>query len=173
MKLAYPLLAVAFLVGCQSVGTSGGKQARAELLAKSGSSVAGSVNFTGQDGNKVLVEVKAFGLKPNSEHGFHVHEKGDCSAADATSTGGHFNPTKQPHGHPQSAQRHAGDMPNLKSDDKGQAITSFEITGVTLDKGPQGILQRGIIIHANPDDHTTQPTGNAGDRIACGVISKI
>ena len=172
MKLIYPLLAIAVLAGCQSNAASPGKQARAEFLAKSGSAVAGSVNFT-ERGDKVLVEVRALGLKPNSEHGFHIHEKGDCSAADATSAGGHFNPDNRSHGHPESAQSHAGDMPNLKADDKGQAITTFEMKGVKLNSGDHGILQRSVIIHANPDDHTSQPAGNAGARIACGVIATV
>ena len=162
----------------EAAGTSGAssssssRQARAELEAKSGSNVAGTVNFTEQDG-VVRIEVKASGLKPNSEHAIHLHEKGDCSAADASSAGGHFNPDQQPHGHPREMKRHAGDLPNLQTDGQGQATATYELKGITLDQDFRSILQRAVVIHAKQDDYKSQPAGDAGGRIACGVIRKV
>lgn len=188
MKPISPLLAILLLTGYQSAAladtggssaisdTSGSasthvSKARADLEAKSGSEVDGTVNFTQQSG-VVRMEVKASGLKPNSEHGIHIHEKGDCSAPDATSAGGHFNPDHQPHGHPREMKRHAGDLPNLRADGQGQATANYEIKGITLDQDFRGVLQRAVVIHVQPDDYKTQPSGDSGSRIACGVIEK-
>jgi lipoyl(octanoyl) transferase len=168
MKKLFPLFGLVALTGCQMMPHSSmGTQARASLDAKSGSSVTGQVNLQ-EAKDKVRVTAKVSGLKPNSEHGFHVHEKGDCSAADATSAGGHFNPEGQPHGHYGHAKRHAGDMPNLVANDKGDASVSFDMEGVRLDDGKHGILNRAIVVHANPDDYQSQPAGNAGCRRCCG-----
>lgn len=173
MKLTLIFIGIALLAGCQSSPMqSGGKQARAVLEAKSGSNVAGQVDFA-ERGNKVLVSVKVRGLTPNSQHGFHVHEKGDCSAADGMSTGGHFNPDGHPHSHAKKTPRHAGDMENLVANAKGEATATFELETIRVDNGRHGILDRAVIVHANPDDYMTQPTGNAGGRIACGLIRKV
>ena len=173
MKTLLPLLGLAALAGCQMMPhSSTGTQARASLDARSGSSVSGQVNLQ-EAKDRVRVTAKVSGLKPNSEHGFHVHEKGDCSAPDATSAGGHFNPDGQAHGHHAQAKRHAGDMPNLVANDKGEASASFDVEGVRLDEGKHGILNRAIVVHANPDDYQSQPAGNAGGRIACGIIRKM
>jgi len=117
----------------------------------------------------VLVTAKVSGLKPNQEHGIHAHEKGDCSSGDGMSTGGHFNPSGKPHG-PQDADHHAGDMPGIKADANGNASASFTLSGVTIGSGTSDLVGRGLILHAGPDDYKTQPTGNSGARIACGVI---
>lgn len=172
MKRILPLVGIAVLAGCQMMPSgSGSNQARATLDAKSGSSVAGQVNF--QESKDTLHATARFtGLKPNSEHGFHIHEKGDCSAADATSAGGHFNPDGQAHGHYAQAKRHAGDLPNLVANEKGEASASFDVTGLRLDEGKHGILNRAVVVHAGPDDYKSQPAGNSGGRIACGVIRK-
>lgn len=154
------------LVGC---ATAPAPRALAPLEARSGSQVAGNVEFV-QEGSGLRVRARLSGLKPNQAHGFHVHEKGDCSAPDATSAGGHFNPTAQPHG-PQGAAHHGGDMPALTADAAGAVDTTFVITGVTLGSGPGDLLGKSVIVHAQPDDYTTQPTGNSGGRIACGVIA--
>lgn len=172
MRLALALIGSIALIGCHSSPMqSSGEKAQARLEAKSGSYVTGEVNFN-ERGDRLLVSVNVSGLKPNSEHGFHVHEKGDCSAADATSAGSHFNPDGHPHGHHSQVQRHAGDLKNLTADSKGGAVASFEVTGLHLDEGKHGILNRAVVIHANPDDYTSQPAGNSGGRIACGVIRK-
>jgi Cu-Zn family superoxide dismutase len=104
--------------------------------------------------------------------GFHFHEKGDCSAPDATSAGAHFNPTSQQHGNPQGQPHHAGDMPNVKSDAQGVAEVSIDNPDVSLQTGqPNDIVGKALVMHAKPDDYKTQPSGDSGDRIACGVIA--
>jgi len=102
--------------------------------------------------------------------GFHVHEKGDCSSADGMSAGGHFNPTGQQHGNPVSGPHHAGDIPMLQSDANGKAVGSIVLSGVTLTPGPTSLVGHALVVHAGKDDYVTQPTGNSGGRIACGVI---
>lgn len=146
----------------------GGPSAMAKIEPTKGNAVSGMAMFM-QHGDHVMVHVKLSGLKPNGEHGFHVHEKGDCSSGDGLSTGGHFNPTAKPHG-AQDADHHAGDMPSLKADADGKVDTKFHLMGVALGSGPADLLGRGLIVHAGPDDFKTQPTGNSGARIACGVI---
>jgi Cu-Zn family superoxide dismutase len=145
-----------------------GPTAVATLQPTTGNATAGTAWFT-QQPDGVLVRVKVSGLKPNQEHGFHAHEKGDCSSGDGMSTGGHFNPAGKPHG-PQHAEHHAGDFPALKADGSGNVETTFKLTGATVGTGAYDLIGKGLIVHANPDDYKTQPTGNAGARIACGVI---
>jgi Cu-Zn family superoxide dismutase len=159
--------AAALISACASTAPAGPK-ATATLEPTRGNTAAGTVTFQ-QDGDKVLVTANVSGLKPNQEHGFHAHEKGDCSSGDGMSTAGHFNPNGKAHGKP-DAEHHAGDMPALKSDANGNAQASFTLSGVTVGSGTTDLVGRGLIVHAAPDDYTTQPTGNAGARIACGVI---
>jgi superoxide dismutase, Cu-Zn family len=102
-------------------------------------------------------------------HGFHIHEFGDCSAADFSSAGGHYNPTGHQHAGPAEARRHIGDMGNVEAAADGVAAVDYTDPRLRFD-GAHGILGRGVIVHANPDDFKTQPTGNAGGRLACGVI---
>jgi Cu-Zn family superoxide dismutase len=118
----------------------------------------------------VRVIVFAQGLKPDQEHGLHIHEVGDCSADDAMSAKGHFNPFGKPHAGHTAVERHAGDLPSLKANKQGRAKVDVEVDIITVTPGPASIIGRSIIIHADPDDFRTQPTGNAGARIACGVI---
>jgi Cu-Zn family superoxide dismutase len=118
-----------------------------------------------------VITAEIRGLKPNAEHGFHVHEKGDCSAPDATSAGGHFNPAAKPHAHHSLAERHAGDMPNLLADANGVAKYRFESEAFTVAAGPASVIGRGMVVHRDPDDYKTQPAGNSGPRVACGVIA--
>jgi Cu-Zn family superoxide dismutase len=146
-----------------------GTLAQAQLQARSGSSVSGRIAFR-EDASRVIARFEISGLRPGSEHGFHVHEKGDCSAADATSAGGHFNPGKGRHGHHALAGRHAGDMPNLRADSAGIVRGEITLADLTLDRGTHGIIGRSIVIHRDPDDYQSQPAGNSGPRIACGVI---
>jgi superoxide dismutase, Cu-Zn family len=145
-----------------------GPSAVATLEPTRGNQAAGTVSFE-QQGPNVMVVARVTGLKPNQEHGFHVHDKGDCSSPDGTSAGGHFNPAGKPHG-PQHADHHAGDMPALKADANGVADVRFVLSGVSVGSGPADVVGRGIIVHADADDYKTQPTGNSGARIACGVI---
>ncbi|HEX3061360.1 MAG TPA: superoxide dismutase family protein [Usitatibacter sp.] len=163
------LVPAALLAGCASMHMGSHASAVASLEPASGSNVRGSVTFT-QDGDEVRVRANVSGLPPNSEHGFHIHDKGDCSSGDGMSTGGHFNPTAKPHG-PQSGEHHAGDMPSLAADAYGNASASFELKGVKVGGGgPTDLVGHGLIVHKDPDDFRTQPTGNAGARVACGVI---
>jgi Cu-Zn family superoxide dismutase len=162
------LLAAAALAGCQSMTGSGPMLASAGLAPTKGNKTVGEVTFE-QVGDKVRVTAQVINLKPNQEHGFHVHEVGDCSSGDGMSAKGHFNPYGKPHG-AQGGEHHAGDMPNLKSDAKGKAKLVADLDIVTLTPGPASIIGRGVIVHADPDDYKTQPTGNAGARLACGVI---
>ena len=143
----------------------------AELAATQGNAVKGNVTFSLVDG-KVHVKGQVSGLKPNSEHGFHIHEKGDCSAPDGASAGGHFNPSKEDHGNVATSPHHGGDIPNLKADAQGNAVVDADVsTNVNIGKGDDfDIIGRGLIVHADADDYKTQPTGNAGARLACAVI---
>lgn len=169
LRLGVPVaLVVSSLAGCAGLEVPPA-QAHATLAPTRGQAVQGTVRFV-QHGDHVVVTAAVSGLKPGQEHGFHVHEKGDCSSGDGLSTGGHFNPTGAPHG-PQGAAHHAGDLPALKADARGQAEVTFHLDGVTLKEGaPTSIVGRGLIVHAGPDDYATQPTGNSGARVACGVI---
>src|SRR5262245_39105159 len=172
MRSALTATAIAGLVaGCAMFDSGSGPTAKATLEPSKGSSVKGSATFT-QRGDKVQVVANVSGLKPGQEHGFHIHEKGDCSSGDGMSTGGHFNPLGKPHANPSTADRHAGDMPALKADDYGNASLSMTLDVITVAEGATGIVGRGVIVHAQPDDYKTQPTGNAGPRLACGVIQK-
>lgn len=132
-----------------------------------GSKVAGKVVFTQVSGG-VEVNAELTGLTAG-EHGFHVHEFGDCSMADGTCAGAHFNPTGAPHGGPDDAKRHAGDLGNIKADASGKAVLKRVDKMLSLN-GANSIIGRAIIVHAAPDDLKTQPSGNAGARIGCGVI---
>lgn len=156
------------LAACQTTPEEPAR-ATASLQSTKGNKTYGEVTFE-QVGSKVRVIAQVVGLKPNQEHGFHIHEKGDCSSGDGMSAGGHFNPAGKPHGAPGSAERHAGDLPNLKADAKGRETLTIEVDGITVTPGPNSIVGRGLIVHANPDDYKTQPTGNAGARLACAVI---
>jgi Cu-Zn family superoxide dismutase len=168
-KACLPLALAAFAVaGCAALAPSG-PVATADLLPTAGNSTSGTVRFE-QRGSKVLVTAEVRGLSPGAEHGFHVHEKGDCSAPDAMSAGGHFNPAGKPHGHHGQRERHAGDMPNLVADATGVAKFSFETDLIAVAPGPASVVGRGLIVHRDPDDYKTQPTGNSGPRLACGVI---
>jgi Cu-Zn family superoxide dismutase len=172
-------IVAAALAGCatpDSAGPIGGASATptapatasasATLAPTQGNTAAGTMTFESR-GGEVRVQVRMTGLKPNVEH-----EKGDCSAPDATSAGGHFNPHGTPHG-PQDAPHHAGDMPALKADAQGVAEIKFTMKGVTIGGDAADIVGKGVIVHAQPDDYKTQPTGNSGARIACGVVTRI
>lgn len=163
-----PALLLFGLTGCATLGGSG-PAADVALVARSGGAVAGALVFSeGQGGVRLRGEVR--GLKAGAEHGFHIHEKGDCSAPDATSAGGHFNPGGTPHGRHGTGVHHAGDLPSLVADAQGVAKIDALIDGVTLGSGPTSIVGRSVIVHRDPDDFVTQPTGNSGPRIGCGVI---
>ncbi|HTH47294.1 MAG TPA: superoxide dismutase family protein [Candidatus Limnocylindria bacterium] len=173
--MKHPLLSVATLgllvlsAGCYSDKPQGRVVAIAVLSAASGSTVGGTVNFIAEkDGIRVVANFG--GLSPGL-HGFHIHEHGDCSAPDAKSAGGHFNPTGMPHAGPMDAARHMGDLGNLEADAAGNATYSRKFSDLKI-RGATSILGKAVIVHAKADDLKTQPAGDAGDRVACGVIVK-
>ncbi|MGV8959749.1 MAG: superoxide dismutase family protein [Stenotrophomonas sp.] len=143
----------------------------AKLAPTQSNHASGTVTFSTVGGH-LHASGELSGLTPNSEHGFHIHEKGDCSAPDGSSAGGHFNPAHVDHGAVTSAPHHGGDMPNLVADAQGNARIDGPVSSnVNIGNGDDfDILGRGLIVHAEADDYVTQPTGNAGARLACGVI---
>jgi Cu-Zn family superoxide dismutase len=170
MKKLFAATAVAVLLaGCQTTPDDG-PRASAALQSTKGNKTFGEATFEELGDGKVRVIVFAQGLRPGQAHGFHIHEAGDCSSGDGMSAKGHFNPLGKPHGNPSSAERHAGDLPSLNAGKDGRAKLDATVDGITLRPGPTSIIGRGVIIHADPDDYKTQPTGNAGARLACGVI---
>ena len=168
MKRVLTLVTVAMgLASCATTPT--GTSAVAALEPTKGNTAAGTVTFT-ERGDKLVVSARLTGLAPGG-HGFHIHEKGDCSSGDGMSAGGHFNPHGKPHGNPTTVDHHAGDMPMLVADSYGEARLTTEIDG-TLGRGAGDVVGKAVIVHKDPDDFTTQPTGNSGARVACGVIRK-
>ncbi len=162
--------AAVFLGACQSMMHDGPK-ASAMLEPTKGSTVRGTVSFVEHHG-KVRVTANVSGLRPNGEFGFHIHEAGDCSSGDGMSTKGHFNPYGKAHAHAGTPERHAGDLTSLKSDGSGNASLTADLDIITVSPGPASVVGRGLIVHVQPDDFKTQPTGNAGARSACAVIQK-
>lgn len=149
------------------------KEGRANLASASGSLVSGRVTIRPM-GDGVHLTGTVGGFLPNSVHAIHVHEKGDCTAADASSAGGHFNPMGQPHGRTSAPAHHAGDMDNIAANAQGQVNLDIHLAGVTLGGGaPNDIANRALVVHAAADDYTSQPAGNAGARVACAVIQII
>ncbi|MGD8606729.1 MAG: superoxide dismutase family protein [Myxococcales bacterium] len=139
----------------------------ATLDPTKGNDVHGTVHFE-QTADGVRVTAEVTGLEPNTSHGFHIHEKGDCSAPDGTSAGGHYAPNGNPHGLPPNPKRHAGDMGNITADAQGKATMDETFDNFSL-SGSSPVLGRAVIVHQNKDQGT-QPTGDAGARVACGVI---
>ncbi len=139
------------------------------LQPKPGSNVGGTVSFT-QEGDSVRVAANLQGVAPGS-HGFHVHETGDCGAADFNSAGAHFNPGAAPHGAPTDAARHAGDLGNLEIAADGTGSLTLSTALLTVAPGPNSVVGKAVILHEKADDFKTQPTGDAGGRIACGVVA--
>lgn len=170
MKHALTAIAGALLAaGCASTPDGPGPSATAKLEPRSGSNVQGTVTFA-QIGDVVRITGEITGHTKGPK-GFHIHEKGDCSDDKAMSTGGHFNPTGHKHGGPYDPVKHAGDLGNLVFNDQGVAKINFTVGDIAVKKNaPNGIIGRAVIVHAVNDDLTTDPTGNAGGRVACGVI---
>ena len=147
------------------------QEAAAQIAPTQGNTVTGSLALSSSP-QGVHITGAIQGLKPNAEFGFHIHEKGDCSAADGSSAGGHFNPTRAQHGNPTSATHHAGDMVNIRSNAEGVAQVDTTAAGTTLHGDPTtDVMGKAIVVHEGPDDYATQPSGNSGKRVACGVIA--
>jgi superoxide dismutase, Cu-Zn family len=137
------------------------------LYPTQGNTASGTVIFTRMDkGIKVVVDIQGVS---KGRHGFHIHEFGDCSSQDGSSAGGHYNPGGKTHGAPMDRTRHMGDMGNIEADETGKAHMEYTDPMMTFE-GANSIIGRSVILHKNEDDLKTQPTGNAGPRIACGVI---
>jgi superoxide dismutase, Cu-Zn family len=164
--LATALLCSVFtLRGAQ---TAPGSQAVAVLRPTAGQQCHGVVRFT-QEGESVKVVADLEGLTPGQKHAFHIHQYGDCSAPDGMSAGGHYNPEGHQHGLPDNENRHAGDLGNIQADEQGKAHYEITVTNISIMGVKNPIIGRGVIVHAKVDDGS-QPVGNAGGRIACGVI---
>ena len=171
------MTAVLVVMGCnafnqsataQMDGGDGVDMAVAVLHPTEGNDAHGTIRFRAE-GGQVIVRADIRGLEPNSVHGFHIHEYGDCTAADGTSAGGHYNPEGVKHGLPPDTPRHAGDLGNLEADASGRATQVLTVDNITIDGERNPILGHGMILHGQRDDGG-QPTGNAGARLACGVI---
>jgi superoxide dismutase, Cu-Zn family len=166
-KVAPRVRAVLHAAAAPGAPTTGPEKAVAVLISTGDSGVTGTVYFT-KAGDSVHVTGKVTGLKPG-EHGFHVHQFGDVTGSkDGLTTGGHFNPEGKDHGKPEDKVRHVGDLGNIKADDKGVAEIDIKDSLLEL-SGPHSILGRGLVVHANADKFV-QPTGDAGGRVAVGVI---
>lgn len=175
MQVRHTLLiagvAVALAGACnrQSAGEDD-RVARAALQAAPGSNVAGTVELEQlQDGVRIRADLR--GLPPGP-HGFHIHEQGTCTPPDFESAGGHFAPEGEPHGAPGAAQRHAGDLGNIVADAEGNATLDVTTDQLTLADGAHSAVGRAVVVHAKADDFQSQPSGDAGGRIACGVIER-
>jgi superoxide dismutase, Cu-Zn family len=168
-SLVFLMVVVYALSGCARHAEQAAPitKAIAVLSPTQGSKVQGVVSFS-KERDGVRVEASIQGLTPGL-HGFHLHEYGDCSSPDANSAGGHFNPGDMPHGGPTAEKHHAGDLGNLQADASGNAKLTLVSPKMAFE-GPGSIVGRGVIVHAQPDDFTTQPTGASGPRVACGVV---
>lgn len=167
--LCAPIIAAILISACATSPIA--LTATARLAPTKGSTVSGTAHFTKQ-GNAVLVSGEISGLAANMEHGFHIHDKGDCSSGDGMSTGGHFNPTGKDHGAHAHGEHHTGDLVSLKADANGVARFSYTSTAITVGDGATNVIGHGLIVHRDPDDYKSQPTGNSGPRLACGVITR-
>ena len=186
MRILLPLTALAATALLSACGTSPGtkstpppppmatvstaKMAEANLAPASASLVSGRLALVPEAGGVHITGVIG-GLPRGQQAAFHVHEKGDCSAVDASSAGGHFNPAMQQHGRAAAGVHHAGDMDNLQADAKGVVHVDVHLRGVTLGGGAANdVAGRALVVHASADDYRSQPAGNAGARVACAVI---
>ena len=150
--------------------TAAAATAMAALQPTAGNQTAGELRFAVVNG-RIEVTGTVTGLPAGGTHGFHVHETGDCSAPDGSSAGGHFNPGGTEHGRVGQGAHHAGDSDNITAGTDGTAQVSGWLEGATIGGGgADDIVGKGVIVHKDADDYATQPTGNAGDRLACGVI---
>lgn len=166
-------LMAALLAACTHMPPAQPPLAVVDLHPTMGNAVSGHLSFI-QRGDVVVLEGDVQGLAPNTEHGFHIHVKGDCSSPDGSSAGGHFNPDGHHHGASSSAadQHHTGDLPSLQADGMGVAHLSVVLHDVSFGTGAHDILGRALIVHRDRDDFVSQPAGNSGPRLACGVVQR-
>src|SRR5712672_2335342 len=167
MKMKFLLGLFALGLGLCLANAQEPTKAIAVLHPTAGNNVTGSVTFT-KSGDEIKVVADVTGLTPG-KHGFHIHEFGDCSSSDGNSAGGHFNPTHKQHGAPDATDRHAGDLGNIEADAAGKA--HLDLTDKVMKiSGPESIVGLSVIVHEKADDLKTQPTGDSGARVACGVV---
>lgn len=168
------LAGTAIFIGCKASGSkaSDEKKITVNLESKSGSTVTGTAEFVEKDG-KVTFTAKLHGLEPGV-HAIHIHEKADCSAEDAASAGGHWNPTFKKHGKWGDKEYHKGDIGNFPADVNGEGLITMSTSEWCIGCGDKtkDILGKGLIVHAKADDYVTQPTGDAGGRVACAGLIK-
>ena len=160
---------LSIIIFCALVAFAQGQEvtkAAAQLEPKSGSTVTGTVTFT-KVGDDIRGVADIQNLTPG-KHGFHIHEKGDCSAPDASSAGAHFNPTMKHHGGPTSLDHHTGDLGNIEADASGKAHLDWK--GKLSLTGKDSIIGKSVVVHEKEDDLKTDPSGNSGARLACGPI---
>jgi Cu-Zn family superoxide dismutase len=174
-RLALGAWVVFSLSGCPSPQGNtkpegGGATATATIEARSNSTVSGTATFEQINPKKVKVVIEISGAPPG-QHGLHLHEKGDCSDPEAKSAGDHFNPAKVAHGNPESMPHHAGDYGNITVGEDGKGKVAFVTDEISVSTGENGVIGRAVVLHAKADDLTSQPSGNAGARIGCGVIT--
>ena len=167
MKRLLLVLAAAIVVA--ACAHSKQPMAIAHVQPSVGSTAMGTVHFNQLSDGTVDVQIDLTGVPPGV-HGFHVHENGDCGN-NGMAAGGHFNPMSMPHASPDAASHHAGDFGNVTADEKGEVHAKFNSHSITVAPGTMSVVNHAVILHANPDDLTTQPTGNAGGRIGCGIIT--
>jgi Cu-Zn family superoxide dismutase len=165
-KLALIAISLLVLASCRS---GRGAMAMANLNPSEGQTAKGTVHFQDQGDGSVEVVVDLTGVPPG-EHGFHVHDKGDCGN-NGQNAGGHFNPSNMVHGAPDAQSHHAGDFGNVTAGANGEVHTRFETHSVTVKEGAMSVVGHAVVLHGNPDDLVSQPAGNAGPRIACGVTT--
>ena len=159
------------IIACKS--SAGNKnEIKTTFSPKSESTVSGTANFIEKNGTVTMV-ANLSGLTPG-EHAIHIHEKSDCSAADGSSAGGHWNPTFKKHGKWGSAEHHKGDIGNFIADANGNATVKFSTNEwcIGCEDETKNIVGKGLIVHKGTDDFTSQPAGNAGARVACSAIIK-
>lgn len=169
LKLLLPILLIA---GACATATDTAEDLRAvaTLEGRSGSNASGIVTFTERADGSVRIRADLTNVPPGL-HGFHVHEVGDCSAPDASSAGDHFDPGNDPHAGPEAPRHHAGDLGNIEASSSGRASKEMVSNDLTVRSGTRSVVGKAVVLHANPDDLQSQPSGDAGARIACGVVS--
>lgn len=167
------VILIALIIGCKTnSNSSNSKKLSIIFESKSNSTASGTASFVEKNG-KVVFVAKLAGLKPGI-HAIHIHEKSDCSAADGSSAGGHWNPTFKKHGKWGVDEYHKGDIGNFTADEKGNGTITLTTDEwcIGCADATKDILGKGLIVHAGTDDFTTQPSGNAGARVACSAIIK-
>ena len=166
-------LFIAVIIGCKTSSSNGiANKLIITFESKSNSTVSGTASFSEKNGTLTFI-AKLAGLKPGI-HAIHIHEKSDCSAADGSSAGGHWNPTFKKHGKLSQGESHKGDIGNFNADGKGNGTITLSTDEWCIGCGDatKDILEKGLIVHQGADDYISQPTGNAGTRVACSAILK-